>query len=183
MWIQHDSFMETVANCWRNTLAVGCPMYVTISKLKGLKSCLRTWNHAVFGNIHSNVEQVRKALESIQQEISSHGISSTRFYEEVTAKQTLMQALHRQHIFWKERARISWLKDGDRCTKFFHTYARIKAAKSRICSMNINDQVVVDENVISDHIVDYYRSLYSSSSADHPFEDLSSIIPSLFTEV
>ncbi|KAL6174628.1 hypothetical protein ACLB2K_051274 [Fragaria x ananassa] len=41
MWLNHLTFRDTVATCWSSSKFWGCPMFVTVQKLKALKSCLR----------------------------------------------------------------------------------------------------------------------------------------------
>ena len=65
MWLLHPSFQELVATCWGSTMPVGCPMYVTMQKLKTLKFCLKNWNYNVFGNVHRQLESARVKLGDI----------------------------------------------------------------------------------------------------------------------
>ena len=47
-------------------------------------------------------------------------------------------------MLWLQRSRISWLKEGDRNTKFFHRKAVWRARKNRISSLKDQDGVVQD---------------------------------------
>lgn len=46
-------------------------MFVTLQKLRVLKSSLKLWNSTVFGNVHKNLEVARANLAAIQQNIAS----------------------------------------------------------------------------------------------------------------
>ena len=81
----------------------------------------------------------------VQLSNSQLGYTLERYEEEVMAKENLRNALQKQHIFWKEKSRISWLKEGDRCTKFFYNYDKIKRAQSFIHSLNIDGIMVEDK--------------------------------------
>lgn len=114
-----------------------CPMHHLVMNLKNLKSVLKQWNFKVFGNIHANVDKARESLASIQNDMSLLGITTRKLEEEVSAKCHLLDCLHMENDFWHQKARLSWLKDGDNCTKFFHTHAKVKATRSRIAFMKI----------------------------------------------
>ncbi len=83
-----------------------------------------------------------------------------------------------ENTYWREKDRVSWLKDGDKCSKFFHTYAKFKRAKAFIHALSIDDVLVDDKQTIADHVVQYYQELYSSTSSCIPSAEMSNIIPS-----
>ena len=49
------------------------PTRSILSKLRALKTALRSWNVAVFGNIHARVDNAMANLSAIQCSISSGG--------------------------------------------------------------------------------------------------------------
>lgn len=88
--------------------------------------------------------------------------------------------LFKSNIFFGKRSLV--YLGGDRCTKFFHNYAKIKRAQSFIHSLNIDGHMVEDPQVIADHILSYYKTLYSSTDSCEAFAGMASIVPSLVTE-
>ncbi|XP_024190656.1 uncharacterized protein LOC112194671 [Rosa chinensis] len=131
MWLLHPSFQDLVANYWRTTTPAGCPMYVTLQKLTALKLCLKHWNYSVFGNLKSR-----------------------------PAKTAMLDATRRQEAFWRDRAKVKWLTDGDKCTSFFHAYARNKTARASINCLHDGHSLLTDLEDISNHVVTFYQSLY-----------------------
>lgn len=169
-----------MAGIWNSTKVSSCPMYSLIDKLKVLKRHIKDWNHNVFGDVNKKVFEAKESLSKIQDEISQLGLTHERFNQEVEAKLQVLDCLKIQHQFWQ--VRLSWLKDGDRCTRFFHTYAKVRAAKSSISCLKIGNSFTSDSSLIADHIVHYYKNLYSSPGTASPLAHLEEIIPTLVTE-
>lgn len=106
MWTRHPSFQKTVQEAWQ-TRVQGNPFQV-VQKLRFVKAALKAWNFEVFGRVD---ERIRKAGE-----------------EEILKLDELNQALDTEEAFFKQKARVSWLKDGDHNTKYFHaTLTEIRA--------------------------------------------------------
>ena len=67
--------------------------------------------------------------------------------QENIAKEELDHALHCQYLFWKERAKMLWFKDGDRNTAFFHAVVKRRNNSSGIHCLRIDNDVTEDPNV------------------------------------
>ena len=90
-----------------------------------------------------------------------------------------MHAFQDQNKFWKGKSRLKWLVDGDGCSKFFHTFAKVRAANSTIHSLSINDAMVDDQAISLTHIVNYFEDLYSTNSPTNQSSEVLSFISCL----
>jgi hypothetical protein len=70
-------------------------------------------------------------------------------------------SLLQEEISWRQKSRVRWLKEGDKCTKFFHQVANANRRKNYIESLVVNGSPTSDTTIISDHIVGYYESLFA----------------------
>lgn len=102
-----------------------------------LKQCaadLSSWSHSVFGRIPKQIQVKRKTLQSLflQDTDGWHGAEINRL------RKDLNDLLDSEEIFWNQRSRVQWLKEGDRNTKFFHHRASERRKKSTI--LGIRDE-------------------------------------------
>ncbi|CAL5340398.1 unnamed protein product [Camellia sinensis] len=73
------------------------------------------------------------------------------------------EILERESIFWGQRARANWLKDGDRNTSFFHSKATQSHKKKKIDSIvDPNGIWQEDQRVVEDNFVNYFQELFSA---------------------
>ena len=69
-----------------------------------------------------------------------------------------------QFLFWKERAKMLRFKDEDRNTTFFfYVVVKRRNNSSGIHRLRIDNEVIEDPKLIKDHILDFYKNLYTES--------------------
>jgi hypothetical protein len=83
----------------------------------------------------------------------------------------LEASLLQEEICWRQKSRIRWLKEGDKCTKFFHQVANANQMTNSIESLLVNGSPTSDPNVISSHIVNFFESLFSEPMSWRPRVD------------
>lgn len=66
-----------------------------------------------------------------------------------------------EEISWRQKFRALWLKEGDKCMKYFHWVASSNRRNNSVEAVTINGSVFADRPPIKDHIVQYYDSLFS----------------------
>ena len=60
------------------------------------------------------------------------------------------------------------MKEGDKCTKFFHQMVNANRRNNYIESLIVNGLPTMDTNIISDHIVGYYELLFAEPMSWRP---------------
>jgi hypothetical protein len=55
---------------------------------------------------------------------------------------------------------VRWLKEGDKCTKFFHQVASANRRNNSIETLMVNGSATSDPASISEHVVNFYEALF-----------------------
>lgn len=76
--------------------------------------------------------------------------------------------LRREDIFWSQKAKCKWLKEGDGNTKYFHKVANDRKIKNTISSLYIQGQMENEFDKIKDEATRYFTSLYKNDGRDKP---------------
>ena len=106
------------------------------------------WNKEHLGNIFRKVEKAKNDLREAEIKVKT-GISKFAMEELKNAKSALNLILDYEDKFWRQRAKVKWLKEGDRNTKFFHAMAAVKRKSNKIFRIhNMNGDWVSDQSEI-----------------------------------
>jgi hypothetical protein len=78
--------------------------------------------------------------------------------EEKFRKEKVLSDLERAS--WRQKLRRDiWLKESDKCIKFFHRVANLNRRNNSIESLSVNGSISFDRTVTWDHIVHFYGRL------------------------
>ncbi|XP_042484804.1 uncharacterized protein LOC122065079 [Macadamia integrifolia] len=107
------------------------------------------------------MEEAKRDLAQIQEQIDIQGMDDQLFALEAEAKTTLIKVMENHEKMWAEKARIRWLKFGDRNSKFFHLSTKMRRNKNTIRSLKKQDGSMVDDPIqIGNYIVDFYENFH-----------------------
>nr|GEU49763.1 hypothetical protein [Tanacetum cinerariifolium] len=91
------------------------------------------------GNLHANVVRLHEELDKVQTDLDGDPSNLSIREKEAAMVVAFNEALIVEEKFLKQKAKITWLKEGDSNTAYFH-----KAVKSRVSRSTID--VVTDAN-------------------------------------
>ncbi|KAL0429070.1 UNVERIFIED_CONTAM: hypothetical protein Sradi_0533000 [Sesamum radiatum] len=80
---------------------------------------LSRWGKLVGKDTKNRIKELEQSLVSLRQ----NPITGTSKARELRAKEELSKLISQEEIFWKQRSKALWLKEGDRNSSFFHANA------------------------------------------------------------
>jgi hypothetical protein len=131
--------MSLVKQWWDSYLFQGSPSFVLAHKLKALKLDLKKWNEKVFGNIESNKRKLIEDLQAFDVIEESRALWEEEILRKVEVVRDLEKYSLMEEVSWRHKSRVLWLKEGDKCTKFFHSIANSNRRYNSFDSLLIGD--------------------------------------------
>jgi hypothetical protein len=65
-----------------------------------------------------------------------------------------------EEVSWRQKSKILWLKEGDKCTKYFHSMANSHRRFNSIDSLMIEGNLSNNQAKISEDIVKFYQKIF-----------------------
>nr|XP_025703912.1 uncharacterized protein LOC112805796 [Arachis hypogaea] len=152
-----NNFMEKTSNCIKN---------------------LQEWNRKSFKRADEEITRLQRKIQNLQN--SHHNPRQQHQIE--NAKQRIRELWRQEEKYWAQRARVKWLKWGDRNTAFFHASTIQRRDRNRIDRLrDAEGRWVQEQEEILRLIEDYYSKLFTSSGQPN-LEECIKEVPKRVTE-
>uniref|UniRef100_A0A803PR19 Reverse transcriptase domain-containing protein n=1 Tax=Cannabis sativa TaxID=3483 RepID=A0A803PR19_CANSA len=147
--------------------------------LERLRICgenLAVWGRDYTGNFK---QRISKCKAEIKRWKRGRDTESIKKYDD--AQKLLSEIMNQREVFWRQRSKQLWLREGDQNSKFFHAKATSRKKNNAIHSLQNDSRAWVNWEIGLDSlIVDYFQNLFVSTNSD--FNDVVlSIVPSITT--
>lgn len=122
MWIKENECRSIVQSCWNEG-------GITDLLEKMVQCCakLEEWGRSLIRDMKMKLAKYRNDMRRLRARRDGAGI---RQYGE--ARWHYMRLLVKKEIFWHQRAKQFWLRDGDKNTRFFHKHASARNEHNKI---------------------------------------------------
>ncbi|XP_075099236.1 uncharacterized protein LOC142176074 [Nicotiana tabacum] len=167
-WTKNETFRSTVAENWK-TDSLANPFTLFNSKLKKVKKALSIWSKAIFGNIFQKIASLEEVVlvHEAQFELNPSFQNRERLMK---VQAEFIKYLMLEEEFWKQKSGISWFKDGDRNTKFFH--AQVMGRRKRLELKRIQSSEgnwIEDSTTMAEEAVKFFTDQFHENNVPDNF--------------
>ena len=114
-------------------------MFLLHKRLKHIKLRLKDWNKNDFGNIFVDKKFVENKIQELNQALIMEGFNKDKSDEVDKHHQEWENLCKQEEIFWRQKSRVQWLKEGEHNSRFCHKSTMANRAHNRISSINDKD--------------------------------------------
>ncbi|XP_077239712.1 uncharacterized protein LOC143880611 [Tasmannia lanceolata] len=153
---------------WASYKVEGAVDFIIGEKLRFVKKRLKEWNSHRLGAIYERKLWLQNRIRDISIADEERLASEDDLHVLGKVKEEHKVLLLQEEIFWRQKSRVNWLKEGNKNTAYFHSMASARRRNNRIEALEVKGFLSCSKDVITKEIVDYYRSLYSSENIVRP---------------
>eukprot|EP00253_Pinus_taeda_P028113 PITA_28113 len=161
-------------------------MFQLHKKLKHIKVKLKDWNKNEFGNIFAAKKAVEDKTWELNQTLIIDGFDKDRNDQVTKHHQDWENLCKQEEIFWRQKSRVQWLKEGERNTRFFHKSTIVNISHNRISSIKDEGGHLINSHEdIEDVLVQHFHGITQETIPYrmHFIRDLIGHIPRLVTRL
>ncbi|XP_071723887.1 uncharacterized protein [Rutidosis leptorrhynchoides] len=163
MWMAHNEFKSLLVEAW-NKPVEGNPMFQLWLKLEEVKQKMKGLNKCEFSDISKRVSVIRGVLSNIQVNLQADPFNRELQDEERAVGMKFKELLQLECEFYRQKARIDWLNEGDDNTQFFHNSVKKRQSKNAITRLTLSSGVITtDPERISAAMIEFYSTLLGTS--------------------
>ncbi|WZZ78223.1 hypothetical protein YC2023_098795 [Brassica napus] len=172
-WVDNEELRKVILEGWKSP---DLPSHETImEQISSCRRALSEWRRQHNVNSAKLVEELKEKVEDL------YADDNATTEEIAAALKELSDALKAEELFWKQKSRVFWLKEGDRNTKFFHALTKQRRARNKITQLlDENGNIVEDEVGLVAIATSYFRQIFESSNPED-IEDALSQVPASIT--
>ncbi|XP_027152155.1 uncharacterized protein LOC113758673 [Coffea eugenioides] len=179
VWTTKPEHLEVIRESWIQDVD-GPPLRVLCSKLLATRRAIQAWNKQHFGNVFDVVRFAEAAVQCAEEAVDQDALEEC-LIELSKAQAKLRQALSIEEQFCCQKARVKWLRQGDRNSSYFHAVVRQRRAQGMIHRIKNSNGDWVDTTIdIASQAITYFSDLFTGSLQSSP--DMRHLIPSMISE-
>ncbi|RVW27875.1 K(+) efflux antiporter 2, chloroplastic [Vitis vinifera] len=139
MWLEEEGFKDKMKTWWGSLKFIGTSNYILDAKLRALKNILKIWNKEEFGLTETKKGEALMQVEYWDEKEKYAALNMEECEARNGARESYKSWVMKEEIFWRQKSRELWLKEGDNNTRFFHRIANAHSKRNWLSKLKVND--------------------------------------------
>ncbi|MQL84227.1 hypothetical protein Taro_016727 [Colocasia esculenta] len=136
VWASHDDFLNVISNAWKEVPSRILAFDTLLCRLRAVKMALRAWNKDVFGRIQESIDAAELESSNAEKDFDLMPIDANRMAMSA-AHARLRKAYVNDEKMWCQKARMTWMQNGDRNTSFYQAVVKNNRRRNYIHRLKI----------------------------------------------
>lgn len=167
-WLREESFREVVSQAWQGEHQGSSAMAQVVTNLKRVRQALIQWgaSKTLPGKVAKDrILEHLEGLDALEEaglmdeDDRAHRDKLKAEYEEILLK---------EEIYWKQRAKDRWIKEGDRNTAYFQRIASGRRRINCIKNLKVGGILFSTKGEIRREVQEFYSSLFTEEAIWRP---------------
>ncbi|KAM0844489.1 hypothetical protein ACQ4PT_057047 [Festuca glaucescens] len=179
MWEREPTLPTVIEEAWNNSPPCAS-LNDLMEKISNTSGQLKEWSMETFGMVTKQIKNRRAKLSKLWKG------PKTAARDDNVRKISLEldELLHREEMMWRQRSRVSWLKEGDRNTSYFHRKANWRQSKNTIKRIRgLNGNWTDDPEDIKKLANEFFNELYTNNASISPSDLLDLVHTPIDSEI
>lgn len=156
-WLSEKNCREVVTKSWENSHGLNI-----ISRLTFCSSEIWRWGKNLSKKFQHNLDHYKQQMQTFHGRNDPHGVQSFK-----NAQRNYLKTLDQQCNYWRQRAKIFWLKGGDINSRFFHNSVKNRRRNNRIIKLkDSTGKWLTNKDDLGALMLNYFENLFTSAQGN-----------------
>ncbi|KAH1266507.1 Exocyst complex component SEC6 [Glycine max] len=170
-WMQDKGFQDMVALKWNNYHPNGWGGYALKQKVKFIKDCIRQWSYSNGVITAKKIQDLKKELNALEVGINDRILSPAEVELKKSLQEQLWYAANAYESMLRQKARVKWLKEGDRNSAYFHKMINHRRRHNAIQGLIIDGVWVQEPSSVKNEAFNHFKERFSEQNLNRPTLD------------
>uniref|UniRef100_A0A803P542 Reverse transcriptase domain-containing protein n=1 Tax=Cannabis sativa TaxID=3483 RepID=A0A803P542_CANSA len=163
-WLNDPSFSNTINSSWcLSTTFPSFPLQNFLAKQSYCLSAIKDWSSSQY----PLKVQIARTQTELHRVLNNTKPTTQSLQQATFLQSNLDGLLQKDEIYWKQRAKVDWLRAGDKNTKVFHHKASIRKKNNFIRGISLPDgSVAHDSPTILSQFLNFYFNLFHTQGVN-----------------
>ena len=139
--------------------------------MKFIKACIRQWSLSNGVINAKKIQDLKRELNALEAGINDRTLSQAEVEHKKSLQEQLWYAANAYESMLRQKARVKWLKEGDRNSAYFHKMINHRRRHNAIQGLIIDGVWVHDPSSVKNEAFNHFKDRFSEQNLNRPTLD------------